>query len=106
MDVFNKIADVKREFIRFCKPFESCLCLNVKLQIVLCDYTSQRTIHRYYDALIYVDKAARGAKRLGLLKFNLQYLEHHKQGLHSILAKISYLPQMDALTKFKTLLEL
>lgn len=57
-----------------------------------------------------VDKSARGAKRLGPSKINLQFLEHHKENyleLHHDLAKISYSPQTDAaLTNFKTLLEL
>ncbi len=57
-----------------------------------------------------VDKTARGAKKMGPSKINLQFLEHHKDnylGLHRDLAKISYSPQTDAaLTNYKTLLEL
>ncbi len=57
-----------------------------------------------------IDMSARGAKRLGPSKINLQFLEHHKVqflGLHRDLAKISYSPQTDAaLTNTKTLIEL
>jgi hypothetical protein len=108
LDVFDKIADVKREFIRFCKPFEARLSLNVKSHRVIALVEEQST-----DIMIpgfIVDKAARGAKRLGPSKIKLQFLEHHKQnylGLHHDLARISYSPQTDAaLTNFKTLLEL
>jgi hypothetical protein len=35
LDVFYKIADVKREFLKYCKRFEAHLCLNVKLHHVI-----------------------------------------------------------------------
>ncbi len=108
MDVFYKIADVKREFIRFCKPFEARLCLNVNSHRVIALVEEQSTDFMIPEFI--VDKAARGAKRLGPSKIYLQFLEHHKQnflGLHHDVARISYSPQTDAaLTNFKTLLEL
>ena len=108
VDVFDKIPDVKREFLKFCKPFEARLRRNVKTHRVIPQVEEQTT-----DIMIpgfIVDKSARGAKRLGPSKINLQFLEHHKENyleLHHDLAKISYSPQTDAaLTNFKTLLEL
>jgi hypothetical protein len=35
LDVFDKIADVKREFLKYCKRFEAHLCLNVELHHVI-----------------------------------------------------------------------
>jgi hypothetical protein len=108
VDVFDKIPDVKREFLKFCKPFEARLRRNVKTHRVIPQVEEQTT-----DIMIpgfIVDKSARGVKRLGPSKINLQFLEHHKKNymdLHRDLAKISYSPQSDAaLTNFKTLLEL
>ncbi len=108
MDVFDKIPDVKREFLKFCKPFEARLRLNVQWHRVIAQDEEQST-----DIMIpgfIVEKAARGGKRLGPSKINLQFLEHHKVqflGIHQDLAKIGYSPQTDAaLTNFKTLLEL
>jgi len=108
VDVFDKIADVKREFIKFCKPYEERLRSNVKTHRVIPTIEEQTT-----DIMIpgfIVDKTAKGAKRLSPSKINLQFLEHHKKNymdLHRDLAKISYSPQSDAaLTNFKTLLEL
>ncbi len=107
-DVYDKLADVKREFLKYCKPFEARLRKNVVSHRVIAKDEEQST-----DIMIpgfIVDKNARGAKRMGPSKINLQFLEHHKDnylGLHRDLAKMSYSPQTDAaLTNYKTLLEL
>jgi hypothetical protein len=56
------------------------------------------------------DAASRGSRKLGPLKINLQFLEHHKNQfleLHRELIKTNYRPQTNAaLQNFKTLLEL
>jgi hypothetical protein len=108
LDVFDKLPDMKKEFLKFCKPFEARLRCNVQSHRVIAQDEEQTT-----DIMIpgfIVEKALRGAKRLGPSKINLQFLEHHKVqflGIHRDLAKISYSPQTDAaLTNFKTLLEL
>ena len=108
VDVFDKIADMKKEFIKYCKPFESRLRSNVKSHRVIALNEEQST-----DIMIpgfIVDKQARGKQKLSPLKINLQFLEHHKLQyleLHHELAKINYSPQTDAaLQNFKILLEL
>ena len=108
VDIFDKIPEVKREFLKFCKQFEARLRRNVQTHRVIPQVEDQTT-----DIMVpgfIVDKSARGNKKLGPSKINLQFLEHHKHNyldLHHDLAKISYSPQTDAaLTNFKTLLEL
>jgi hypothetical protein len=108
LDVYEKLADLKREFIKYCKPFEARLRKNVPSHRVIAQEEEQST-----DIMIpgfIVDKTARGSKKLGPSKINLQFLQHHKDNyleLHHELAKISYSPQSDAaLTNYKTLLEL
>ena len=108
LDLFDKIPDVKREFLKFCKHFEARLSRNVAKHRVIAKNEEECT-----DIMIpgfIMDKSTRGAKKLSPSKINLQFLEHHKiqfLGLHRDLAKISYSPQTDAaLTNFKTLLEL
>ena len=106
MDIFDKIPEVKRELLKFCKQFEARLRRNVQTHRVI---PQVQTTDIMVPGFI-VDKSARGNKRLGPSKINLQFLEHHKHNyleLHHDLAKISYSPQTDAaLTDFKTLLEL
>ena len=97
VDVFDKIPDAKREFLKFCKPFEARLRRNVKTHRVI-PQVEEQTMDIMIPGFI-VDKSARGAKRLGPSKINLQFLEHHKENyleLHHDLAKISYSPQTDA----------
>jgi hypothetical protein len=76
LDVFEKVADLKKEFIKFCKPFESRLHSNIKSHRVVAKVEELST-----DILIpgfFVDASARGKHRLGPLKINLQFLERHK----------------------------
>ena len=108
VDVFDKIPEAKKEFIKYCKAFEPRLRTNVKSHRVIALDEEQST-----DIMIpgfLVDKQARGKSRLGSLKINLQFLEHHKMQyleLHRDLNKINYSPQTDAaLQNFKILLEL
>jgi hypothetical protein len=108
LDVFEKVADLKKTFIKFCKPFESRLRSNVKSHRVVAKVEELST-----DILIpgfIVDASAIGKHRLGPLKINLQFLEHHKDQfleLHQELIKTNYVPQTNAtLQNFKTLLEL
>jgi hypothetical protein len=108
LDVYEKLADLKREFIKYCKPFETSLRKNVPSHRVIAQEEEQST-----DIMIpgfIVDKNVRCSKKLGPSKINLQFLQHHKDNyleLHHELAKISYSPQSDAaLTNYKTLLEL
>jgi hypothetical protein len=108
IDLFDKIPDVKREFLKFCKPFEARLRSNVETHRVIAKDEEHTT-----DIMIpgfIIDKSTRGSKRLGALKINLQFLEHHKVqflALHRELAKIGFSPQTDAaLTNFKTIIEL
>jgi hypothetical protein len=106
VDIFDKIPEVKRELLKFCKQFEARLRRNVQTHRVI---PQVQTTDIMVPGFI-VDKSARGNKKLGPSKINLQFLEHHKHNyldLHHDLAKISYSPQTDAaLTNFKTLLEL
>ena len=97
VDLFDKIADTKKDFIKYCKPFESRLRSNVKSHRVIALDEEQST-----DIMIsgfIVDKQGRGKHKLGSLKINLEFLEHHKLqylDLHHELAKINYSPQTDA----------
>ncbi len=99
LDVFEKVAGLKKEFIKFCKPFESRLRSNVDLHRVVAKVEELST-----DILI------PGFSRLGPLKINLQFLEHHKDQFlehHQELIKTNYGPQTNAaLQNFKTLLKL
>ncbi len=108
IDLFDKIPDVKREFLKFRKPFEARLSSNVETHHVIAK-DEEHTTDIMIPGFIF-DKSARGSKRLGALKTNLQFLEHHKVqflALHHELAKIGYSPQTDAtLTNFKTIIEL
>ena len=99
LDVFEKVADLKKEFIKFCKPFESRLRSNVNLHCVVAKVEELST-----DILIpgfIVDASARGKHRLGPLKISLQFLEHHKDQfleLHQELIKTSILVLTTALS--------
>jgi hypothetical protein len=108
LDLFDKIPDVKREFLKFCRHFEQRLRRNVAKHRVIAKNEEQCT-----DIMIpgfIIENKARGAKKLGPAKINLQFLEHHKDQfleLHRDLAKISHSPQTDAaLTNTKTLIQL
>jgi hypothetical protein len=43
VDVFDKIPDVKRDFLKFCKPFEARLGLNVKTHRAIPQVEEQTT---------------------------------------------------------------
>ena len=108
VDVFDNVPDLKKTFIKFCKQFEPRLRSNVKSHRVIAKVEDLST-----DIMIpgfLVDPSARGKNRLGPLKINLQFLEHHKDQfleLHRELIKINYAPQTNAaLQNLKTLLEL
>ena len=109
LDLFDKIPDVKREFLKFCRHFEQRLRRNVAKHRVIAKNEEQCT-DIMIPGFIIENKSARGAKKLGPAKINLQFLEHHKDQfleLHRDLAKISHSPQTDAaLTNTKTLIQL
>jgi hypothetical protein len=108
LGVFENVADLKKAFIKFCKQFEQRLRSNVKSHRAIAKVEDHST-----DIMIpgfIVDAAARGNRKLGLLKIKLQFLEHHKNQfleLQRELIKTNYGPQTNAaLQNFKTLLEL
>ncbi len=76
LDVFEKVADLNKEFIKFCKPFESRLRSNVNSHRVVAKVEELST--DIFISGFIVDASARGEYRLGPLKINLQFLEHHK----------------------------
>jgi hypothetical protein len=43
LDVLEKVAYLRKEFIKFCKPFESHLHSNVKLHCVVAEVKEQST---------------------------------------------------------------
>jgi hypothetical protein len=72
VDVFDKIPDVKREFLKFCKPFEARLRRNVKTHRVIPQVEEQTT-----DIMIpgfIVDKSAhfKTLLELGISLLSLQ----------------------------------
>ncbi len=76
LGVFEKVADLKKEFIKFCKPFESHLRSNVKSHRVVAQVEELST-DIFIPGFI-VDASARGKHGLGPLKINFQFLEHHR----------------------------
>ncbi len=108
LGVFEKFANLKKEFIKYCKLFESRLRSNVNSHSVFAKVKELST-DIFIPGFI-VDASAKGKQRLGPLKFNLQFLEHHKDQLlelHQELIKTNYGSQTNAaLQNFKTLLKL
>ncbi len=94
LDVFDKVPDLKKTFIKICKQFEPRLRSTVQSHCVIAKVEDLSTEIMIPEFL--VDTAARSKNRLGPLKINLQFLEHHKNqflDLHRELIKINYAPQ-------------
>ncbi len=100
--VFEKFPNLKKEFIKFCKLLESRLRSNVNSHSVVAKVEELST-----DICLpgfIVDASAKGKHRLGPLKINLQFLEHHKDQLLELLMeliKTNYGPQTNALLKLE-----
>ncbi len=72
----KKLQDQRKEFIKYCKQFEQHLHFIVQFHQVASKIQEEST-----DIMIpcfITGVAARGKERLGDLKVNLQFPEHHK----------------------------
>ena len=105
-DIFNGIADVKAQWLKYCKPYEKRLDLLVATFRTIPVVEDEST-----DVMVpgfIVDPKIKGSKRIGSIKVNLQFLQNHKDlymELHRDFTKIEYAPQSEAqLQNFKTLL--
>ena len=105
-DIFNGIADVKAQWLKYCKPYEKRLDLLVAMFRTIPVVEDEST-----DVMVpgfIVDPKIKGSKRIGRIKVHLQFLQNHKDlymELHRDFTKIEYAPQSEAqLQNFKTLL--
>ena len=105
-DLYDGIASVKVQFIKFCKRFEQRLRTLVpthRIILVVEEDSTDINVSGFITA-----PSGKGKAKLGPLKVSLQFLEHHKMQyleLHRDLSKIEYAPQSEAaLQNFKTLL--
>ena len=95
---FDGIADVKAQWLKYCKPYEKRLdlppCCEFRTISVVEDESTDVMVPGFI-----IDPKAKGKQKTGSIKANLQFLQNHKElymELHRYFTKIEYSPQSEA----------